>query len=114
MDRGQPSVLSSLLNEVVGPGYLDGVLEPTVMAVEARMSVHASRGETVFAADDALAVRTAALAFLSPILVALLHQHALAGTKCRPLDIDAFLSLHVKRFVASYARKRVRRAPARS
>jgi len=87
-----------------GPGYLDGVLEPTIMALEARLKLHAERGETCFGTADELEVRVAALAFLSPLLVALIHQHALSGTSCRPLDMAAFSKIHVDRFVSAYGR----------
>lgn len=47
-------------------------------------------------------LRVAALAYLSPLLVALLHQHDLAGVTCRPLDLEAFLAAHTSRFVRAY------------
>jgi hypothetical protein len=86
----------------VGPAYLDGVLEPTVLALEERLRVHTERGETNIAPGDAAALRTAALVFLSPLLVALLHQHALGGARCRPLEISAFVSDALDRFVRAY------------
>ena len=94
-----------------GPGYLDGVLEPTLHALEERLRVHARRGQIDLAPDDDLAIRAAAMAFLSPLLVALLHQHALAGARCRPLDVAAFVGLHTERFVRGYGRTD---APVRS
>jgi hypothetical protein len=93
---------AGLFDEQAGPGYIEGVLEPTVLAIEARLRVHAGRGEASLDPDDELAVRTASLAFVSPLLVALLHQHGLFGTRCRPLDLDKFMALHVERFVAAY------------
>jgi len=95
---------AGLFDAVAGPGYLDGVLEPTVRAMEARLRVHARRGELDVEADDELGLRTAALAFLSPLLVALIHQHGLSGTVVRPLPMKRFLDLHVRRFVAGYGR----------
>ncbi|MFO0617667.1 MAG: hypothetical protein U0414_34050 [Polyangiaceae bacterium] len=89
-------------DRVAGPGYLEGVLEPTVRALEERLRVHARRGEADLDPADELDVRTAALAFLSPLLVALLHQHALAGDTCRPLDVGAFVERHVARFTRAY------------
>jgi AcrR family transcriptional regulator len=93
---------AGLFDEVAGPGYLDGVLEPTVLAMEERLRAHARRGEASLDPEDELSVRTAALAFLSPLLVALIHQHGLSGTKCRPLPVDAFIESLVGRFVAAY------------
>lgn len=95
----------------VGAAYLDGVLEPTVLAMEARMRSLAERGELSIDVEDELEVRTAALAFLSPLLVALLHQHGLDGARCRPLDVGAFARKHVARFVRAYG---VSRASGRS
>ncbi|HEU4408824.1 MAG TPA: hypothetical protein VFS43_26420 [Polyangiaceae bacterium] len=93
---------AGVFDERAGPGYVDGVLEPTVRAVERRLRAHAERGELSVGADDELGVRTAALALLSPLLVALLHQHDLSGRQCRPLDLPAFLERHVERFLKAY------------
>lgn len=97
-------------DEQAGPGYLDGVLEPTLAAVEARLRVHARREEIDVAPDDELALRSAALALLSPVVMALLHQHALGGTRCRPLDVERFTQHHLDRFRAAYAARRSRPA----
>lgn len=93
---------AGLFDEAAGPGYLDGVLEPTVLAMEERLRVHARRGEARLDPEDELSVRTGALAFLSPLLVALIHQHGLSGKKCRPLPMGPFLAELVDRFVAAY------------
>ena len=93
---------AGVADALAGPGYIDGVLEPTVRALEARLCVHAERGELGVPADDELGIRSAALAFLSPVIVALLHQHELSGDRCRPLDIPTFLERHLERFVAAY------------
>jgi len=84
---------------VAGPGTVDGVLEPTIQAIEARLAVHAHDG-TIVLGDDEL--RLASLAFLSPLLVALLHQHELSGAACRPLDLEQFIVRHVARFVRAW------------
>lgn len=86
----------------VGPGYLDGVLEPTILAMEARLREHARRGDLSVRQDDDFAIRAAALAFLSPLLLALLHQEGLSGSTCRPLDLARFTAFHVDRFVRAY------------
>lgn len=93
---------AGLGDEVAGPGYLEGVLEPTILALEERLRGHAVRGQLDVLPGDAAGLRVAALAYLSPLLVALLHQHDLAGVTCRPLDLEAFLEAHTSRFVRAY------------
>lgn len=84
---------------LAGPGTVDGVVEPTVQAIEARIAAHVARGDVVIDAAD---IRLCALQFLSPLLVALLHQQELGGAACRPLDVDAFVDAHVDRFVRAW------------
>ncbi len=93
------SLALGMHDAVVGPGTVDGVLEPLVQALEARLAVHAAAG-TMDLGDDEL--RLASLAFVSPLLVALLHQHELSGASCRPLDLDHFIDRHVARFVRAW------------
>ena len=81
-----------------GPLAVDHLLEPTLQAVEARLAVHAARGELRPGAD----LRTAALALLSPLLLALLHQEALGGARCRPLDLAEFGRRHVEGWVGGW------------
>lgn len=97
---------AGLFDEQAGPGYLDGVLEPTLRALEDRLRLHALRRELRIYATDAEGLRAAAIAFLSPLLVALLHQHGLSGARCRPLDVDAFISFHVAHYVKAYGTSR--------
>jgi AcrR family transcriptional regulator len=87
----------------VGLGYLDGVLEPTLQALEQRLRVHAARRELDLTPEDGVGLRAAALSFLSPILLALIHQDALSGERCRPLDVEAFAKIHISRFLRAYA-----------
>jgi hypothetical protein len=47
--------------------------------------------------------RHAALALLSPVILALLHQAELGGAKDHPLDVDRFLSDHAAAFARAYA-----------
>lgn len=94
---------AGLFDEHAGPGYLDGILEPTTQALEARLRTHAERGELAIAPSDGLGLRVAALQLLSPLVVALMHQHALGGTRCRPLDMDAFVRRHVDVYLRGYA-----------
>lgn len=76
-------------SEVVGPTFVNTILEPTLQAAERRIEAH-------IAADEMLPVdvRAAGLALLSPLVLALLHQGALGGDQCRPLDIGALIAHH--------------------
>lgn len=86
-----------LHHEVLGPAYVQQLLEPLLQAVEARLEQHRQWGEL---GDHEL--RFAALAVVSPVVLALLHQDGLGGQACRPLDIDAFVRAHVDAFVRAY------------
>ncbi len=74
-----------------GPAAVTTVVEPLVQATEARLAVHVERGEL----PEDLPLREAALAFLGPLLVALLHQDPLFGHTCRPLDLDQYVETAV-------------------
>lgn len=87
-----------LCNDAVGPSYLNHVLEPTILAIEDRLSLHQQRGEMRGAN-----VRIAALGLLSPLVLAHLHQGQLGGTTTRPLDANAFLAAHCEAFIRAYA-----------
>jgi AcrR family transcriptional regulator len=79
--------------------YLQGVLEPTLQALETRLAASIERGE-IIECDT----RHAALLLLSPLLLALLHQHDLGGTRCRPLALPMLIDEHVKVFARAYCR----------
>jgi AcrR family transcriptional regulator len=85
-------------HSALGPAYVTEILEPSLQAAETRLARHVAAGE--LAPCD---VRQAAIALLGPLLVALLHQDSLGGTRCRPLDLDAFCREHIKRFVRAFA-----------
>lgn len=80
-----------------GLDYLVDILEPTLQALEQRLVQHIEAG-TMIRADT----RHAALMLLSPIVLALLHQHDLGGTRCRPLDMNALIDEHVTVFARAY------------
>lgn len=90
---------------VVGPAYLDGVLEPTLQATERRLAAHAEARALRLRPDDAGGLRAAALALLAPVVLALVHQDALGGASCRALDLHAFVRTHVAAFVRAHGRR---------
>ncbi len=81
----------------IGPAYLRTLLEPTLHSAEARIALHMARGEL-----GPCDVRLAALELVSPVIVVLLHQHALGGTEVRRLPLDPFLDEHVARFLRAF------------
>ena len=88
----------ALHHGVLGPAYVQQLLEPLLQAVEARLEQHRQWGE--LGEHD---VRFAALALVSPVVLALLHQDGLGGEACRPLDVEAFVRAHVDGFLRAYA-----------
>lgn len=91
-----------LQDGAAGPAYLDGLLEPTLAAVEARLARHAAAGALRVGPGDADGLRAAALALLSPVVLALLHQDALGGATCRALDVPAFVRVHAAAFARGW------------
>ena len=90
---------AGLGHEKLGPAYVNEVLEPTLQAAEARIARHVSTGEL-----EPCDLRHAAIELLAPLVLGLLHQDNLLGARCRPLDLDAFLSDHLDRFLRAYRR----------
>jgi len=82
----------------LGPAYLDAILEPSLQAIEARLAAHQTRGEMRHGNP-----RHAALALLSPLVIAALHQTALGGDTERPLDLDALARELAAAFVRAHA-----------
>lgn len=89
-----------LRNPNTALAYLLDVLEPTLQALEERLTAYRDLGTI---REDTLP-RHAALALLSPIVLALLHQIDLGGTRCRPLELPALIDQHVAMFVRAYQR----------
>lgn len=87
-----------LRNGESGIQYLNQVLEPTLQALEQRLAAHIARGDMI-EADT----RHAALLLLSPVVLGLLHQHDLGGTRCRPLDLTTVIEAQVAVFLRAYA-----------
>jgi len=77
--------------------YLVDVLEPTLQALERRLQSSIEQG-LIVACDT----RHAALALVSPLLLALLHQHDLGGTRCRPLSVPTLIDEQVRMFARAY------------
>jgi AcrR family transcriptional regulator len=82
----------------LGPAYLNEILEPTLQAAEARLARHVARGDL-----PRCDLRLAALELLGPVVLALLHQLPLGGTRCRPLDVDALMEEHLQRWLRAWA-----------
>jgi AcrR family transcriptional regulator len=85
-------------DQMVGPAYLNNVLEPTILATESRFSRLIAVG-TMPPCD----VRIAALFFLSPLLLAVMHQRSLGGCEVRYLDLETFSREHIERFLKAYS-----------
>jgi AcrR family transcriptional regulator len=92
-----------LAHQQVGFGFVSHVLEPVLQTGETMLRQHAERGELRL--DD---VRHASLMFLSPVVLALLHQHNLDGARCRPLDLGKMLETHVDAFLRAFGTKKAR------
>ena len=81
----------------IGGAYLTEILEPMIEALEARLAAHRDAG-----AMRSCDTRTAALALISPLVLAELHQGALGGDQTRPLDLDQFREALCAGFVRAY------------
>ena len=40
---------------------------------------------------------------MGPVILALLHQNELYGSRCRPLELEAYLDAHVDGWLRGYA-----------
>ncbi|MBS2017436.1 MAG: TetR/AcrR family transcriptional regulator C-terminal ligand-binding domain-containing protein [Deltaproteobacteria bacterium] len=81
-----------------GLAAVEHVLEPTLQAFEARLAVHAERGELRSGTD----LRVAALALISPLLLAMLHQDQLTGARCRPIVVPELVESLVTGWLEGY------------
>lgn len=88
---------TGLHDTVLGPAYVDHILEPSLQVAERQIAIRMELGQ--LAPSDP---RYAAIALLSPVILALLHQGPLRGDQCRPLDIEAFLASHLASFVRAH------------
>ncbi len=78
----------------LGEAYLRSILDPTLDAFAYLLGRYHLEG--VLNLPDA---RSGALSLVSPVVLALLHQHELGGKTTSPLDVPAFIQDHVARFV---------------
>jgi len=75
-----------------GPSFVSELLEPFLQAVASLLAEHGRRGD--LPAQDERQRRAAALALVSPVVLALLHQDNLGGDGVRPLDVEALARGH--------------------
>ena len=94
------SLAHGLHSDDLGPCTVEHSLEPSIAALEARIRSHEALGHIALDGDEP---RLVALQFLSPLLIALLHQRELRGAQVRPLDEEAFLTAHARRIARAYA-----------
>ncbi|MCY1078110.1 TetR/AcrR family transcriptional regulator [Archangium lansingense] len=83
----------------LGQIYVSSILEPTLSSVEELLIMFHARGE--LSVPNA---RVAALALMSPLLLALFHQHQLQGRRCRPLVMESFVEQHLDGFLKGYTK----------
>ena len=81
------ALVESIHDPDVAKAYLETIIEPSLQALEQRLSPGLDPDQA-----DPERVRHAALALYSPILIAILHQHLLRGEEVRPLDMTAFVA----------------------
>jgi AcrR family transcriptional regulator len=89
---------AGLSNKSHGMHYVNELLEPTLACVEARITRHQANGSL-----SKGSARHAALQLVCPALMVFLHQYALGGDSCRPLDISAFLDQLATDFIKAQA-----------
>lgn len=85
----------------LGRTYTERILDPSLRVIEALLGDWTAKG--VLDAGDS---RVAALALFSPVMVALLHQRELDGVHTRPIDLHAFVEIHVDRFLDGWVSRR--------
>lgn len=90
-------LIEGLGHQTVGPAFLQSALEPTFAAVERRLQAHIDRGEM-----RVVDPRGPAVALVSPVLLAFLHQQELGGATVRPLDTEALIHEHGAAFVRAW------------
>lgn len=80
-------LIEGLADEAIGQAYLEKVLEPALAAVANKLRA------TPGAPQEETALRAAALAALSPLLVMSLHQQLLGGATSAPIDTSGVIRM---------------------
>lgn len=80
---------------LLGTAYLEFFLEPTLQANEQWLKHYQEKGDI----DAQLNVRFAAISLISPLIILLMHQHALCGDRLRPANMEAFINQHAEHFL---------------
>jgi AcrR family transcriptional regulator len=94
----------------VGRACVTELLEPILRAVEIRLERHIHVGDL-----EPIDVRLGAVTLVSPVVMALLHQHELDGESYRPLDVEALITFVANAFVRAHGRSGAeQRSPART
>jgi len=81
------ALVESIHDPVVARAYLDTIIEPSLQAIESRLSPSLNPE-----GDAPERLRHAAISLYAPILLAVLHQRLLGGAQARPLDMGAFFN----------------------
>lgn len=81
------ALVESIHDPDVARAYLDIIIEPSLQAIETRLTSHLS-----VKGYDKDAIRHAALCLYSPSLFTALHQSLLRGKDSRPLELPEFMS----------------------
>ncbi len=102
------ALAGGLGSPALGPTYVNHLLEPLLGTCETLLRRHVELGDLA-----PLDPRIAALEFLAPVVLALLHQDSLSGASCRPLDLDAFFTAHVAAFLRAWPAAVAPRRPRR-
>jgi AcrR family transcriptional regulator len=85
----------------LGPAYVEHLLEPTLAVAEQMLDIWRERGEVSVGEHQ---LRTAGLALMAPVVLALLHQRGLGGAQVRALELADFIEAHVDGFLRGWGR----------
>ncbi|MBX7100900.1 MAG: TetR/AcrR family transcriptional regulator [Myxococcaceae bacterium] len=86
-----------LSSRALGPSYVNLMLEPFLQVGEEVLRRHVE-AKSLPACD----LRQASLMLLAPVVFALLHQENLSGVRCRPLEMESFITAHLDAFLRAF------------